>query len=41
MREWSAPSPSRYKRVIVGGSVVLEDTNTRVAVDILQDIALD
>lgn len=33
--------PAGYARVIIGGSIVLENTNTRVVVDIIQDIAID
>jgi hypothetical protein len=36
-----SPLPSGYARVVIGGSVVLQDTNTRVVIDIMQDIALD
>jgi len=33
--------PAGYARVVIGGSIVLENTNTRVVVDIIQDIAID
>jgi hypothetical protein len=36
-----SPLPQGYARVIVGGSVVLENTNTRVVVDIIQDVVVD
>jgi len=33
--------PQGYARVIIGGSIVLENTNTRVVIDLIQDIAID
>jgi hypothetical protein len=36
-----SPLPQGYARIVVGGSVVLENTGTRVVVDIIQDIAAD
>lgn len=36
-----SPLPAGYARVVIGGSVVLENTGTRVVVDIIQDIVVD
>lgn len=33
--------PEGYARVIVGGRIVLQDSSTRVVLDIIQDIVLD
>lgn len=33
--------PDGYARVIVGGRIVLQDSNTRVVVDIVQDLLVD
>lgn len=36
-----SPLPQGYARVIVGGRIVLQNSSTRVVVDVIQDIALD
>jgi hypothetical protein len=36
-----SPLPDGYARVVVGGRIVLQDADTRVVVDIIQDLLVD